>query len=185
MCELQWGGRNQDGAGATIGEEVEQVNSFLSRAAICSKYMSKAVRTDMLTIQAIGWNKRKVEKLDLTLAKRYIKTVQRISEASADLGKLTQDLSIQEDMVQQWVSDVKEWAAAPFFPGGSGGTGWVLCPFPPGRSHPAAANEAVSLLDPGSAAEPGRTSTRARVACVTCECAGGGAFTGLAPPPSR
>ncbi|RVE71028.1 hypothetical protein OJAV_G00069940 [Oryzias javanicus] len=113
MCELQWGGRNQDGAGATIGEEVEQVNSFLSRAAICSKYMSKAVRTDMLTIQAIGWNKRKVEKLDLTLAKRYIKTVQRISEASADLGKLTQDLSIQEDMVQQWVSDVKEWAAEP------------------------------------------------------------------------
>ena len=36
------GGRNQEGAGTTIGEEVEQVNSFLSRAAICSKYMSKA-----------------------------------------------------------------------------------------------------------------------------------------------
>ncbi|KAG1943764.1 hypothetical protein F2P79_014877, partial [Pimephales promelas] len=43
MCELKWGGgRNQEGAGTTIGEEVEQVNSFLSRAAICSKYMSKA-----------------------------------------------------------------------------------------------------------------------------------------------
>ncbi|KAI9541113.1 hypothetical protein NQZ68_034218, partial [Dissostichus eleginoides] len=40
--ELRWGGRNQKGAGNTIGEEVEQVNSFLSRAAICSKYMSKA-----------------------------------------------------------------------------------------------------------------------------------------------
>ncbi|XP_029916449.1 uncharacterized protein LOC115365531 [Myripristis murdjan] len=111
MCELQWGGRNQEGAGTTIGEEVEQVNSFLSRAAICSKYMSKAVRTDILTIQASGWNKRKAENLDRTLAKRYIKTVQRISEASEDLKKLTAELSIQEDTVQQWVSDVQQWTA--------------------------------------------------------------------------
>lgn len=42
LLQLQWGGRNQEGAGITMGEEVEQVNSFLSRAAICSKYMSKA-----------------------------------------------------------------------------------------------------------------------------------------------
>lgn len=42
VLQLKWGGRNQEGAGTTIGEEVEQVNSFLSRAAICSKYMSKA-----------------------------------------------------------------------------------------------------------------------------------------------
>ncbi|XP_041841216.1 uncharacterized protein LOC121639787 [Melanotaenia boesemani] len=59
MCELQWGGRNQEGAGTTIGEEVEQ-------------------------------------------------TVQKISE---DLDKLTKELSIQEDTVQQWVSDVQEWTA--------------------------------------------------------------------------
>ncbi|MED6234505.1 hypothetical protein ATANTOWER_032124 [Ataeniobius toweri] len=108
MCELQWGGRNQEGAGTTMGEEVEQVNSFLSRAAICSRYMSKA---DILTIQASGWNKRKAENLDRTLAKRYIKTVQRISEASEDLEKLIKQLSIQEDTVQQWVSEVKEWTA--------------------------------------------------------------------------
>ncbi|KAG1930575.1 uncharacterized protein LOC120461172 [Pimephales promelas] len=41
-CEIKWSGKNQEGAGLTIGEEVEQVNSFLSRAAICTKYMSKA-----------------------------------------------------------------------------------------------------------------------------------------------
>ncbi|KAF6715261.1 hypothetical protein FQA47_005410 [Oryzias melastigma] len=137
LLQLQWGGRNQDGAGTTMGEEVEQVNSFLSRAAICSKHMSKAgkyilkcieryllifvffsgliyvvleVRTDMLTIQAIGWNRRKVEKLDKTLAKRYVKTVERISEASAELHQLTEELSVQEDTVRQWVSEVKEWA---------------------------------------------------------------------------
>ncbi|KAF4116508.1 hypothetical protein G5714_003997 [Onychostoma macrolepis] len=111
MCELKWGGRNQEGAGTTIGEEVEQVNSFLSRAAICSKYMSKAVRTDMLTIQASGWNKRKAENLDRTLAKRYIKTVQRIAEATKDLEKLTAELSLQQDTVQQWVSDVQQWTS--------------------------------------------------------------------------
>ncbi|KAK5911766.1 hypothetical protein CesoFtcFv8_001705 [Champsocephalus esox] len=38
-----------------------------------SKYMSKAVRTDMLTIQASGWNKRKAANLEKTLAKRYMK----------------------------------------------------------------------------------------------------------------
>ncbi|KAM4530957.1 uncharacterized protein PAE49_023263 isoform 3-T4 [Odontesthes bonariensis] len=109
MCELKWGGRNQEGAGTTMGEEVEQVNSFLSRAAICSKFMAKAVRTDMLTIQASGWNKRKAENLDWTLAKRYIKTVQRIADATKDLQKLTTELSIHEDAVQQWVCDVQQW----------------------------------------------------------------------------
>ncbi|KAK0149829.1 hypothetical protein N1851_009422 [Merluccius polli] len=111
MCELKWGGRNQEGAGTTIGEEAEQVYIFLSRAAICSKYMSKAVRTDMLTIQASGWNKRKAEKLDRTLAKRYINTVQRITEATKDLEKLTAELSLQQDTVQQWVSDVQKWTS--------------------------------------------------------------------------
>ncbi|XP_039901315.1 uncharacterized protein LOC120742211 [Simochromis diagramma] len=36
-CEIKWGGAFQDGAGSTVGEEVEQVNSFLSRAAITTK----------------------------------------------------------------------------------------------------------------------------------------------------
>ncbi|KAA8578747.1 hypothetical protein FQN60_007901, partial [Etheostoma spectabile] len=91
MCELKWGGRNQEGAGTTIGEEVEQVNSFLSRAAICSKYMSKAafVNTDI----------------------SFGQTVQRITEASKDLEKLTTELSLQQDTVQQWVADVQQWSS--------------------------------------------------------------------------
>ncbi|KAA8579059.1 hypothetical protein FQN60_000090 [Etheostoma spectabile] len=68
QAEDEEGGRNQGGAGTTIGEE--QVNSFLSRAAICSEFMSKG---DMLTFQASGRNKRKAEYLDWTLPKRYIK----------------------------------------------------------------------------------------------------------------
>ncbi|RXN18986.1 hypothetical protein ROHU_007557 [Labeo rohita] len=42
-CEVRWGGRNQGGAGNTVGEEVEQGNSFLSRAALTTKYMTKSV----------------------------------------------------------------------------------------------------------------------------------------------
>ncbi|XP_072223938.1 uncharacterized protein [Leuresthes tenuis] len=41
-CEIKWSGRNQEGAGTTAGEEVEQVNSYLSRCALTTKYMSKA-----------------------------------------------------------------------------------------------------------------------------------------------
>ncbi|KAJ8381308.1 hypothetical protein SKAU_G00020860 [Synaphobranchus kaupii] len=41
-CEVKWGGRNQVGAGTTIGEEVEQTNSFLSRVALTTKYMTKS-----------------------------------------------------------------------------------------------------------------------------------------------
>ncbi|XP_058624297.1 uncharacterized protein LOC131535808 [Onychostoma macrolepis] len=59
---VQWGGKNQIGAGTTIGEEVEQVNSFLSRVALTTKYMSKAARVDMITLHARGWNERKKRK---------------------------------------------------------------------------------------------------------------------------
>ncbi|MEQ2180284.1 hypothetical protein GOODEAATRI_034376, partial [Goodea atripinnis] len=38
-------------------------------------------------------------------------TVQRISEASEDLEKPIKQLSVQEDIIQQWVSEVKEWTA--------------------------------------------------------------------------
>ncbi|KAG9269822.1 hypothetical protein AMEX_G16895 [Astyanax mexicanus] len=72
-CEIKWGGRNQQGAGTTLGEEVEQVNSFLSKTAICLKQMSKSVRTDMLTIQVIGWNGRKRDNMHCALSQRYRK----------------------------------------------------------------------------------------------------------------
>ncbi|XP_062340253.1 uncharacterized protein LOC134038726 [Osmerus eperlanus] len=110
-CELQWSGRNQEGAGLTIGEEVEQVNSFLSRAAICTKYMSKAARSDMLTVLAVAWNKRKSKNMAKYLTQRYIKTAKRIKEESESLARLQAELHAQ-DSVQQWVSDVQQLAAA-------------------------------------------------------------------------
>ncbi|KAK0154625.1 hypothetical protein N1851_003063 [Merluccius polli] len=74
---VRWGGRNQEGAGNTIGEEVEQVNSFLSRAALTTKYMTKPHRADL---------------------------------EAANLN-LKQELNISQEDTEQWVEDVKKWAA--------------------------------------------------------------------------
>ncbi|KAK0156220.1 hypothetical protein N1851_000502 [Merluccius polli] len=110
-CEVRWGGRNQEGAGNTIGEEVEQVNSFLSRADLATKYMTKSGRADMITVLAMGWNRRKVESLDKTLAKRFVKTTQRADLEAANLLNLKQELNISQEDTEQWVEDVKKWAA--------------------------------------------------------------------------
>ncbi|ROL54010.1 hypothetical protein DPX16_15608 [Anabarilius grahami] len=40
-------------------------------------------------------------------------TVQRIAEATKDLEKLTAELSLQQDTVQQWVTDVQQWTSGP------------------------------------------------------------------------
>ncbi len=40
--QVKWSGAYQDGAGLTLGEEVEQCNAFLSRIAVTTKHMSKA-----------------------------------------------------------------------------------------------------------------------------------------------
>ncbi|XP_041867488.1 uncharacterized protein LOC121656518 [Melanotaenia boesemani] len=110
-CQVRWGGRNQDGAGNTVGEEVEQVNSFLSRAALTTKYMTKSGRADMITMLAMGWNNRKVESLHKTLAKRFVKITQRAEKEAANLQHLQHDLNITLEDTEQWIEDVKQWAA--------------------------------------------------------------------------
>ena len=39
--QIKWGGRWQDGSGAVTGEEMEQVNSYISTAGLTTKTMSK------------------------------------------------------------------------------------------------------------------------------------------------
>ncbi|XP_073799249.1 uncharacterized protein isoform X2 [Danio rerio] len=109
-CEIKWGGRNQEGAGTTLGEEVEQVNSFLSRTAICSKYMTKGARTDMITIQAMAWNKRKIENLAKLLSRRLQKTKAKIQEASRNITALKTELAITDDTLKAWSKEIQEWA---------------------------------------------------------------------------
>ncbi|XP_073318484.1 uncharacterized protein [Pagrus major] len=111
-CEVRWGGRNQEGAGNTIGEEVEQVNSFLSRAALTTKYMTKSGRADMITVLAMAWNHRKHESLHKTLTQRFVKATQRAEVEAANLQHLKQELNISLEDTEQWVDDVKQWAAS-------------------------------------------------------------------------
>ncbi|KAF3837678.1 hypothetical protein F7725_009446, partial [Dissostichus mawsoni] len=72
-CEVKWSGAYQEGAGLTLGEEVEQCNAFLSRIAVTTKHMSKAGRTDMLTLLAMRWNQQKFRNLATSLCQRYQK----------------------------------------------------------------------------------------------------------------
>ncbi|XP_047657921.1 uncharacterized protein LOC113647498 isoform X3 [Tachysurus fulvidraco] len=110
-CEIKWSGRNQEGAGTTAGEEVEQVNSYLSRCALTTKYMSKAARVDMVTLHAVGWNHKKSLSLHQALSTRYVKTCQRLQDETTRLDELKAELHCTDELVSQWLSDVKEWAA--------------------------------------------------------------------------
>ncbi|XP_067269595.1 uncharacterized protein [Pseudorasbora parva] len=110
-CEIKWSGKNQEGAGTTAGEEVEQVNSYLSRCALTTKYMSKAARVDMLTLHAMGWNHKKSLSLHQALSTRYVKTCRRLQNETARLSELKTELHCTDEVVSQWLSDVKEWAA--------------------------------------------------------------------------
>ena len=46
IYQVKWSGQYQEGAGLTLGEEVEQCNAFLSRIGVTTKHMSKAGETD-------------------------------------------------------------------------------------------------------------------------------------------
>ncbi|XP_026075825.1 uncharacterized protein LOC113054458 [Carassius auratus] len=106
-CEIVWSGRNQEGAGATAGEEVEMVNSFLSRCALTTKYMTKSARNDMLTVHAIGWNRRKHDGLHLALSNRYVKTVRKAEAESQRLENLSRELGVLRTWSQQWVDFIR------------------------------------------------------------------------------
>nr|XP_024656947.1 uncharacterized protein LOC112432685 [Maylandia zebra] len=106
--DIKWGGAFQDGDGSTVGEEVEQVNSFLSRAAITTKYMSKAGRTDMLSLLALGWNKRKVEQLGRTLSQRYLKIIRILREQVESLNVSRNELGVDDDTLQQWAEETDQ-----------------------------------------------------------------------------
>ncbi|XP_034087504.1 uncharacterized protein LOC117556309 isoform X2 [Gymnodraco acuticeps] len=109
-CEVRWGGRSQDGAGNTVGEEVEQVNSFLSRAALVTKYMTKSGRVNMLTQQAMGWNRRKRDNLHQVLAHRYVKITERAKVEAASFSDFKKEHNLDQETIQQWVYDVRQWA---------------------------------------------------------------------------
>nr|XP_043874412.1 uncharacterized protein LOC122764148 [Solea senegalensis]XP_043874413.1 uncharacterized protein LOC122764148 [Solea senegalensis]XP_043874443.1 uncharacterized protein LOC122764195 isoform X2 [Solea senegalensis] len=111
-CEVKWSGAYQEGAGLTLGEEVEQCNAFLSRIAVTTKHMSKAGRTDMLTLLAMHWNQQKFDNLVTSLSHRYHKTIQSLQSKQQNVESMKAQLAVTESHLEDWVSDVKEWAEA-------------------------------------------------------------------------
>lgn len=59
-CQVIWGGRWQTDSACSTGEEVEQINSYMSRCSNTTKYMLPEGRDELLTEHAMGWNKRKI-----------------------------------------------------------------------------------------------------------------------------
>ncbi|XP_034003930.1 uncharacterized protein LOC117496389 [Trematomus bernacchii] len=111
-CEVKWSGAYQEGAGLTLGEEVEQVNAFLSRIAVTTKHMSKAGRTDMLTLMAMRWNQQKVSNLATSLSRRYLKTTKALEKQLQNLESMKAELAVSEKQLEDWVRDVNEWAVS-------------------------------------------------------------------------
>ncbi|XDV42699.1 hypothetical protein PO909_011316 [Leuciscus waleckii] len=109
-CEVKWSGAYQDGAGLTLGEEVEQCNAFLSRIAVTTKHMSKAGRTDMLTLMAMRWNQQKFNNLAISLTRRYQKTTKALQSQLQNLESMKVQLTVTASQLEDWMNDVKDWA---------------------------------------------------------------------------
>ncbi|KAF4108223.1 hypothetical protein G5714_010982 [Onychostoma macrolepis] len=65
----------------------------------------------MLTVLASAWNKRKSENLAKSLSQRYVKTTERLKVERESFASLQAELNVSDDNIQQWVSDVQQWAA--------------------------------------------------------------------------
>ncbi|KAK2561879.1 hypothetical protein P5673_015276 [Acropora cervicornis] len=107
--EVLWGGRWQVGAGATTGEEVEQINSHFSCWGSSTKHMLPEAREELLTEHALQWNRRKAECLPQSLAKRYKKY------SSSDVfqsGMQCEFFAAFPHHMQTWVSRVQETVLA-------------------------------------------------------------------------
>ncbi|XP_073336124.1 uncharacterized protein [Pagrus major] len=111
-CEVKWSGAYQEGAGSTLGEEVEQCNAFLSRIAVTTKHMSKAGRIDMLTIMAMRWNQQKFDNLASTLARRYRKATITLQSQLHNLEAMKTEMDITDNQLESWIIDINEWAEA-------------------------------------------------------------------------
>ncbi|KAF4114296.1 uncharacterized protein LOC131538801 [Onychostoma macrolepis] len=72
--------------------------------------MTKAGRENMLTQQAMGWNRKKTENLHKVLVHRYIKISERAKLEAASFSEFQQKNNLTEQTVQQWVCDVQQWA---------------------------------------------------------------------------
>ncbi|KAL3976490.1 alpha-2-macroglobulin-like protein [Sarotherodon galilaeus] len=72
--------------------------------------MSKAGWRDMLTLMAMCWNQQKLDQLATSLTHRYQKATKALLTQLQNLESLKVRLAVTDSQLDEWVSDVKEWA---------------------------------------------------------------------------
>ncbi|XP_039464390.1 uncharacterized protein LOC120437933 isoform X2 [Oreochromis aureus] len=72
--------------------------------------MSKAGRRDMLTLMVMRWNQQKLDQLATSLTHRYQKATKALLTQLQNLESLKVQLAMTDSQLDEWVSDVKDWA---------------------------------------------------------------------------
>lgn len=111
-CQVIWGGRWQTDSACSTGEEVEQINSYMSRCSNTTKYMLPEGRDELLTEHAMGWNKRKILNLVDSLSRRYLRAQKMLLAAKENVCDVMATNGILSDQLdyEKWRSTVLEHA---------------------------------------------------------------------------
>lgn len=114
-CQVLWGGRWQVGSACSTGEEVEQINSYMSRCGNTTKYMLPEGRDEVLTEHAIAWNKRKICAMPAMLVKRFARVVEMCHASKKDCDNILTEYNLNSDKnlnIAKWKEEVIEQAKA-------------------------------------------------------------------------
>ncbi|XP_046862765.1 uncharacterized protein LOC124456337 [Xenia sp. Carnegie-2017] len=113
-CQVHWycGRTVAKGSAYSTGEEVEQINSYLSRLANTTKYMLPESREELITEHALAWNKRKICDLSSSLCKRYAKYIEAQENTRKELDEMVSGVNLSPNHVDflQWKSEVQRIA---------------------------------------------------------------------------
>ncbi|KAL3967269.1 neuroligin [Sarotherodon galilaeus] len=69
-------------------------------------------KTDMLTLMAMRWTQQKLDNLATSLTHPYQKATKALLSQLLNLESLKVQLAVTDSQLDDWVSDVKEWAEA-------------------------------------------------------------------------
>ncbi|CAB3998115.1 Hypothetical predicted protein [Paramuricea clavata] len=103
-CQDVWGGRWQNGAAATTGEEVEAINSHFSRLGTSTKHMLPEGREELITEHALRWNRNKIQKLASFLSKRYTKVKTKTLLLKSQLEENAKAVGLTEENMNAQLS---------------------------------------------------------------------------------
>lgn len=107
-CQVIWGGRLQEGSACSTGEEVEQINSYMSRCGNTTKYMLPENREELITEHALMWNWRKMNGMVQSLSRRYTRAVKMKAESLREFDDVlnTYNVSLDDFKSDDWKNTV-------------------------------------------------------------------------------